>query len=125
MAKNGDPIWSVPGYTVRQTPFTATVHDARNGKRYRGGQCVSVTADTIGLKFHAEPNILQTASVARALKPIIRKGDPVIVELSGASGYTVAALHDGQFASNLDNQEASVDRDEFTASRITEAFWNL
>ncbi len=38
-----------------------------------------------------------TEVVSLAMKPTIRLGDPVCVELA-ASGYTTAALHDGAFA---------------------------
>ena len=65
-----------------------------------------------------------TEVVALELKPNIRKGDPVVVELE-SSGHSIAALHDGQFAgAGPVNQEQSVDNGGYFPSRITDAYWN-
>ncbi len=124
--KNGDVIWRAGGGVVRQTPFLATVHNARDGTRYRGGQCIDVTADSITVKYHAEAHDVRTATVARSLKPAAVKGDPLVCELA-ASGYGIAALHDGQFigAGPGGDQAQAVDAGFFHPSRIMDAFWNL
>jgi hypothetical protein len=110
--------------TIRQGLTTPYNHTRRDGKRYCGGQAIELPTDQITVKVYGEPHLLQTATVARNLKLTIRLGDPVVVELSGSSGYSVAALHDGQFADAgpQGSQEASVARGDFHASRIMDAF---
>jgi hypothetical protein len=125
--RNGEVIWRAggkEGVVVKRAPFLATVHDARDGKRYRGGQCIAKTETHISVKFDAEPSLQMTEVVALAMKPTIAKGDPVVVELS-SNAYTIAALHDGQFAGGGPiNQAQAADAGQYFPSRITDEFWN-
>jgi hypothetical protein len=128
--RNGDVIWRAQqfgareGNAVKRTPFLAHVHNAQDGTRYRGGQIVSVSETEIGVKFLAEPTRTEQATVAIALKPGVRVGDPVVCELE-SSGYAIAALHDGAFTPpGPPDQEAAVTAGEFWPSRIVESLWN-
>jgi hypothetical protein len=129
--RNGDLIWRASnpggreGVAVRRAPFLATAHNARDGKRYRGGQCIAKTASHATIKFDAEAQWQVTEVVALEMMPTIRVGDPAVVELA-SSGYSIAALHDGQFAgAGPTNQEQSVAAGQYHPSRITDQFWNL
>ena len=130
--QNGETIWRASnpsgrgGVAVTRRPFTAHCHDAANGTRYRGGQCVALPPDATTLRFHAEASLVLQATVARAMKSDVRLGDPLIAELE-ATGYGVAALHGGAFAGAGPDgsQEQSVAAGEFFPSRVTEIFWNL
>ena len=126
--RNGEQIWrasnpgSREGVSVKRAPFLATVHDTRDGRRLRGGQCRAKTATHATIKFDAESSLQMTEAVPLELKPNIIVGDPVIVELT-SSGYAIAALHDGQFAgAGPVNQEQDAG---YFPSRITDEFWNL
>jgi hypothetical protein len=129
--RNGEVIWRAntlgrrERVAVVKAPFLATVHDARDGRRFRGGQCIAKTATHATIRFDAEQALQMTEVIALAMKPTIRKGDPVVVELS-SNAYTIVALHDGQFAgAGPTNQDRSVDAGQYFPSRITDQFWNL
>ena len=120
--KPGDVIWRASnfggreGTAVRYKPFCRHNHDNKHG-----GQIIGFTDDEITLKYHATPNCVGTITVDRSLKPALRKGDAVVLEIVDG---TVIALHDGQLAgAGPSEQEASVDRGEFHASIIPRRFY--
>ena len=69
-----------------------------NGRRFRGGQVTAVDA-SVTIKLHIEASLISTRTVARALAPAVIVGDPVAVEVTGASpALTVVAVHPASFA---------------------------
>jgi hypothetical protein len=129
--RNGDVIWRArqfgarEGNAVRRAPFLASCHNAQDGTRYRGGLVRTLTVSEITIEFLAESSRVETAVVDIALKPDVRLGDPIVVELE-STGYGVAALHGGAWAdAGPADQEAAARNGERHFSRITEPFWNL
>lgn len=94
-----------------------TVHDRRNGEKFRGGQVLEVADGAIRVRLQIEASIVgdiecSVSTWAGGSLPI--RGDAVIARVVGESpDFTIAALRPGRPTYPHSDQSAALARGEF------------